>query len=158
MSEFYTKVQSDAQAAKIGAAIKNVRTAIPTVGTAASKNIGAASDEIPLVQDVAATLTGKAIDVTSVKSGAASYKRGWRKVTGGFYGAATTSRRPHGASSVATVSAKAEVLGKTYLPNDTRSLYQYTLTVDGNDVIATRLVSATGLDNAVITFYIDEEL
>lgn len=247
MSVFYTKAQSDAQAAKIGAAIKNVRTAIPTVGTAASKNIGTASGQIPLAQDLTKALYtplqtkgvlinasdplsdklegdvyyisdkpteapnggsygvfwtelahasarrtqvfkhvlnvrghyvrqetqrnsqtygdwvkyafhGEDYSATSVKAGAASYKRGWRKLTGTFGTGASTITKAHGVANVAGLTVKATVSGVSYYANDARVTHQFTVQTDGTNVIITKSADATAIDNAALTIYIDEEL
>ena len=246
MPSFYTKPQVDAQAIKIGAEIKKVRTAIPTVGTAASKNVGTANGQIPLAQDLTKALYtptqtagallndtdtlndklegyvyyindkpvgaenlnyglfwtelahgstrrtqtfksvlnirghyvrqetqrnsqtygdwvkyafhGEDYSATSVKAGAASYKRGWRKLTGTFGTGASTITKAHGVANVAGLTVKATVSGVSYYANDARVTHQFTVQTDGTNVIITKSADATAIDNAALTIYIDEEL
>ena len=95
---------------------------------------------------------------TSVKAGAASYKRGWRKLTASFGSGASTITKAHGVSNIAGVTVRATVSGVSYYANDARATHRFTIQTDGTNVIITKSVDATALNGAALTIYIDEEL
>lgn len=129
--------------------------------TAASKLVGTASGQIPLAQDVASILTGKAIDVTSVKSGAASYKRGWRKIVATFGTGDSTIYVNKGTNAMTLTNVRVKTSGNVVIhPSDTRPPFAYQVTENMNQqrVEIKKLATATGLDGTEIHVYIDEEL
>ena len=142
-------------------ATKKIAENFSDTNNAASKLVGTASGQIPLAQDVASTLTGKAIDVTSVKSGAASYKRGWRKIVTNFGTGDSLIYVPKGTNGVTLTQVRVKVTGNIIIhPSDTRPAFAYQVSENMNQqrVEIKRLATATALDNAEIHIYIDEEL
>ncbi|NYR09621.1 hypothetical protein [Psychrobacter sp. BI730] len=128
---------------------------------AASREVGTSSGQIPLAQDVASTLTGKAIDVTSVKAGAASYKRGWRKIVATFGTGDSTIFVNKGTNQMTLTNVRVKTSGNVIIhPSDTRPPFAYQVTENMNQqrVEIKKLATATGLDNTEIHVYIDEEL
>lgn len=101
---------------------------------------------------------GEDYTATSVKSGGASYKRGWRKLTASFGAGASTITKAHGVSNIAGVTVRATVSGVSYYANDARATHRFTIQTDGTNVIITKSADATALNGAALTIYIDEEL
>lgn len=130
--------------------------------TAASKLVGTASGQIPLAQDVASTLAGKAIDVTSVKAGAASYKRGWRKIVTAFGTGDSTIYVDKGTSAMTLTQVRVKLYSSNTVihPSDNRAPFAYQVIENSNQqrVEIKKLAAAYWLDNAEIHVYIDEEL
>lgn len=99
------------------------------------------------------------IAAKSIKSGSASYKKGWRKLTTTLPSQAGETTVAHGVTTVETVQAKVTASdGIVSYQNDPDPTRQFYIRVNGANLVLGVASTATAILGQPVTIYVGEEL
>lgn len=99
------------------------------------------------------------VSFVSVKSGSASYKKGWRKITATLPSQAGEITQAHGVTTVETVQAKVtNTNGIIIYNNDIDPTNQFYVRVNGANLILGVTANSTKVFGQPVTIYVGEEL
>lgn len=103
--------------------------------------------------------SSKPISVSNIRSGQASYAKGWRKITATLPSQAGEITKAHGVTTVETVQAKVTNSdGIIIYNNDVDPTNQFYVRVNGANLILGVTANSTKVFGGTVTIYVGEEL